>query len=133
METADAVVVGGGPAGSTSARKLREAGLDVLVLDKAVFPRDKPCAGWVTPQVFEECRGDPEEYRLGGRTLQPITAVRTGLIGGSELETSWARPRSGGSWRRECDTFLLARSSARLKSGTALTSLARSREGARWI
>jgi menaquinone-9 beta-reductase len=133
METADAVVVGGGPAGSTCARKLREAGFDVLVLDKAVFPRDKPCAGWVTPQVFEECRVDLEEYRLSGRTLQPITAFRTGLIGGRELETSWARPVSWGIRRCEFDTYLLARSGARLKTGMALASLVRSREGAGWI
>ncbi|MGZ6970086.1 MAG: FAD-dependent monooxygenase, partial [Thermoanaerobaculia bacterium] len=133
METADAVVVGGGPAGSTCARKLHEAGLDVLVLDKAVFLRDKPCAGWVTPQVFEECRVDLEEYRLSGRTLQPITAFRTGLIGGRALETSWARPVSWGIRRCEFDTYLLARSGARLKTGTALTSLVRSREGAGWI
>jgi menaquinone-9 beta-reductase len=133
METADAVVVGGGPAGSTCARKLREAGLDVVVLDKAVFPRDKPCAGWVTPQVFEECRVDREEYRLSGRTLQPITAFRTGLIGGRELETSWARPVSWGIRRCEFDTYLLQRSGARLRTGTALTSLARSSEGAGWI
>ena len=41
---ADAIVVGGGPAGSTCAWKLREAGLDVIVLDRAAFPRTKLCA-----------------------------------------------------------------------------------------
>ncbi|MGH8194247.1 MAG: FAD-dependent oxidoreductase, partial [Woeseiaceae bacterium] len=39
MQYADAIIVGGGPAGSTCAWKLREAGLDVIVLDRAEFPR----------------------------------------------------------------------------------------------
>ena len=45
MDTCDALIVGGGPAGSTCAWKLRQAGLDVVVMDAAVFPRDKLCAG----------------------------------------------------------------------------------------
>lgn len=131
METADAVVVGGGPAGSTCAWKLREAGLDVLVLDKAAFPRDKPCAGWVTPQVFEELGIEPAEYLRSGRTLQAITAFRTGLIGGRERETAWERPVSWGIRRCEFDTHLLERSGARLRTGTALSSIRR--EGRHWI
>ncbi len=54
MITCDALIVGGGPAGSTCAWKLRQAGLDVMVVDAAVFPRDKVCAGWITPQVVAE-------------------------------------------------------------------------------
>jgi geranylgeranyl reductase family protein len=131
METADAVVVGGGPAGSTCAWKLRAAGLEVLVLDKAAFPRDKPCAGWVTPQVFEELGIDREEYLRSGRTLQAITAFRTGLIGGQARETAWERPVSWGIRRCEFDTYLLERSGARLSTGTALSSIRR--EGRQWI
>jgi geranylgeranyl reductase family protein len=131
METADAVVVGGGPAGSTCAWKLREAGRDVVLLDKADFPRDKPCAGWVTPQVFTERGIDPEEYRRGGRTLQPITAFRTGLIGSREVETVWERPVSWGIRRCEFDAYLLERSGARLRTGTPLASLRREQET--WI
>lgn len=71
METCDAVIVGGGPAGSTCAWRLRQAGLQVTVLDKAVFPRDKVCAGWITPQVVDELHIDPREYREG-RTFQAI-------------------------------------------------------------
>jgi geranylgeranyl reductase family protein len=44
----DAIVVGAGPAGSTAAYRLAEAGADVLLLDRARFPRDKPCGGGVT-------------------------------------------------------------------------------------
>ncbi len=44
----DVIVVGGGPAGSTTARECATRGLTVLLLDKAHFPRDKPCGGGVT-------------------------------------------------------------------------------------
>jgi geranylgeranyl reductase family protein len=44
----DAIVVGAGPAGSTAARHLARAGAKVLLVDKAKFPRDKPCGGGLT-------------------------------------------------------------------------------------
>src|SRR5579864_3023351 len=44
----DAVVVGAGPSGSTAARELAQRGARVLLLDRARFPRDKPCGGGVT-------------------------------------------------------------------------------------
>src|SRR3954451_19769392 len=44
----DVAVVGAGPAGSTAAYRLSSAGARVLLLDKATFPRDKPCGGGVT-------------------------------------------------------------------------------------
>jgi len=46
--TYDAIVVGAGPAGSTAARLLAREGASVLLLDRARFPRDKPCGGGVT-------------------------------------------------------------------------------------
>ena len=48
MENCDALIVGGGPAGSTCAWKLRQAGLDVTVLDSSSFPRDKVCGDGIT-------------------------------------------------------------------------------------
>jgi len=44
----DVIVVGAGPAGSTTARECAERGLSVLLLEKASFPRDKPCGGGVS-------------------------------------------------------------------------------------
>jgi geranylgeranyl reductase family protein len=44
----DVAIVGAGPAGSTAAYRLASAGARVLLLDKATFPRDKPCGGGVT-------------------------------------------------------------------------------------
>jgi len=127
----DAVIVGGGPAGSACARALRLAGLDVLVLDAAVFPRDKVCAGWITPQVVTSLELDVDEYRRG-RTLQPISGFHVGLIdGGAGTETQYGREVSFGIRRCEFDHYLLQRSGARVEAGTPVTSLRR--DGDHWI
>lgn len=49
----DVIVVGAGPAGSTAARALREHGVQVLLLDKASFPRDKACGGGMPTRVWK--------------------------------------------------------------------------------
>ena len=53
----DVLVVGAGPAGSAAAAWAARAGLDVMVVDAAVFPRDKTCGDGLTPRaVGELCR-----------------------------------------------------------------------------
>ena len=86
MQHCDVLIVGGGPAGSSCAWMLHRAGLDVVVLDRAVFPRDKVCAGWITPPVVAALHLDLDDYRRG-RTLQPITGFRTGVIGDPHTPT----------------------------------------------
>lgn len=49
--SADVCVVGGGPAGSAVAWSLASAGADVVLLDRASFPRDKPCAEYLSPEA----------------------------------------------------------------------------------
>jgi flavin-dependent dehydrogenase len=130
MDSCDVLIVGGGPAGSSCAWQLRNSGLDVVVLDRCVFPRHKVCGGWITPAVLQELDIDPAEYARG-RVLQPITAFRTGSIGGPAIETVCGAPVSFGIRRCEFDDYLLRRSGARLILGVELKTLERSRD--RWL
>lgn len=131
MIRCDALVVGGGPGGSTCARLLRRADWDVVVADRARFPRDKVCAGWLTPSVFPLLDLDPGEYRATGLTLQEITAFKTSVIGASPVETKYDHVASYAIRRYEFDDFLLRRAGVRVVEGTSITSLRRS--GDRWI
>ncbi len=114
MERRDVLIVGGGPAGSTLAARLAQSGLDVAVLDRCAFPRDKVCAGWITPEVVRALALDIEDY-CTSRVLQPIRGFRVGLIGGREIETSFdGEIVSYGIRRCEFDHYLLERSGAAL-------------------
>jgi geranylgeranyl reductase family protein len=104
----DAIVVGGGPGGSTAAWQLARAGLRPLLLDAAVFPRLKVCAGWVTPEALADVEVDPEKYPA---TIQAFSACRF-EFDGARHETRWRRPASYGIVRREFDHYLLERARA---------------------
>ena len=130
MESCDVLIVGGGPAGSTLAWKLKAAGLDVLILDKKTFPRDKTCAGWITPAVIETLKLDTAEYARG-RVFQPIRRFVTGTIGDKEVHTEYDSTVSYGIRRFEFDDYLLNRCGARLLLGEPLKSL--KHEGDAWL
>lgn len=131
MIRVDAVIVGGGPAGSTCAGALRRGGWDVMVVDRARFPRDKVCAGWVTPEVFSLLDLSPSDYRAAGLTLQAISAFRTGVIGTAMVDTEYSGVVSYGVLRREFDDFLLQRASVRVLAGTPVATLQRT--GSTWV
>jgi flavin-dependent dehydrogenase len=107
VQVADAIVVGGGPAGSTCAWKLREAGLDVLVLDRAAFPRTKLCAGWVTPEAIADLELDPVDYPYSFMTFDVLHLHWKAL-------TARPKSRQHSIRRYEFDDFLLQRSGARV-------------------
>ncbi len=130
MENCDVLVVGGGPAGSSCARQLHRQGMYAIVMDKEPFPRDKVCAGWITPAVVQALQLDTEDYARQ-HVLQPITAFRTGLIDGNEQETHYPSTVSYGIRRCEFDDYLLQRSGARLQLCQPLKSLRR--DGRQWI
>ncbi len=53
-EDAEVIVVGAGPAGSTAATYLARCGLDVLLLEKSTFPREKVCGDGLTPRGVKQ-------------------------------------------------------------------------------
>lgn len=130
MDACDALIVGGGPAGSACAWALRRAGIDTILIDKQNFPRNKVCGGWITPAVIEELQIDAAEYART-RVLQPLTGFRTGRIGGEEVQTNYGGPVSYGIRRCEFDAYLLARSGARVRQNTPLKKI--ERDGERWV
>ena len=101
MRTCDVIVVGGGPAGASAARRLKAGGADVVVLDKEVFPRLKLCAGWITPEVVRDVDLDPVAYPhrflsfrrlqfhlkglLAASAIHGLTSVLIGLLYGAML------------------------------------------------
>jgi len=108
MQSCDVLIVGGGPSGSSCGWKLRQAGVNVLILDRKTFPRDKPCAGWITPPVVERLELDVQDYARG-RTWQPLTGFRCGLIYGPSTDIAYTLPVSFGIRRIEFDHYLLDR------------------------
>lgn len=130
MEHCDVLIIGGGPAGSSCAWELHQRGRDVVLMDRAEFPRDKVCAGWITPGVLQALGIESDCY-ANHQVLQPITGFRTGTIGGPVLLTEYHDIVSYGICRCEFDDFLLRRSGARLRLGEPFRAVVR--DGADWI
>jgi menaquinone-9 beta-reductase len=83
---ADVIVVGAGPAGSATAYHLAQAGLDVLLLEKTVFPREKVCGDGLTPRATKQL------IKLGVDLDAPGWIRNKGLRiigGGVRLELPW--------------------------------------------
>jgi geranylgeranyl reductase family protein len=129
MEHCDVLIIGGGPAGSTLAWKLRTRGLDTVILDASMFPREKVCAGWITPAVIDLLQIDEEYSR--SHVLQPITGFKTGMMGRAGVLTRYDHTISYGIRRSEFDHYLLTRTGAQLRLGNTVRSLRR--EHGYWI
>lgn len=128
-EAFDVLIVGGGPAGSTLAWALRETGLKIAILDKQTFPRDKVCAGWVTPAVMQELQIEPDAYAQQ-HTLQAISGFRVSRLGKREVETRYNEEPVSFSIRRcEFDDFLLQRSGAELLPAEKFRDMQKTPEG----
>src|SRR5229473_705711 len=97
----DAVVVGAGPAGSATARLLAQAGARVLLLDRARFPRDKPCSEYLSPESTRVLE------RLGNGVLEAVIAAAPARLRGMKVV---APSGAGVVGRFETFSFALPRS-----------------------
>jgi geranylgeranyl reductase family protein len=102
MKRYDVIVVGAGPAGSTAAYRLAKAGADVLLLDRARFPRDKPCGGGVTGRAA----------RLLPFSIEPVvehvvSGVHLRLRYGKTLVRGDGQPLVYMTQRKRLDHFLV--------------------------
>lgn len=105
----DLAIIGAGPAGAATATHLARAGFHVVALDRAVFPRDKPCAEYLSPaaepllaqlgaldDIDRTNPGRLRGFRIhapGGRIFQGTFAATRDAAGNRLFETGLAVPR----------------------------------------
>lgn len=131
MRSADVLIIGGGPAGSTAAWQLRRLGCDVVVWDRRTFPRDKICAGWITPHVVAALDLDVDAYVASGRTWQAISGFAVSRLGDRAARVRYPAAVSYGIRRCEFDDYLLNRSGAELRLGEPVRML--ERRAGHWV
>jgi flavin-dependent dehydrogenase len=136
---ADVVIVGGGPAGSSLAFTLAQAGVHVVVLDRARFPRPKPCAEYLSPQASRVLAdmgvlADVERSgaaQLAGMVIRAPNGIRVvGEFAGCAMKGFRDR---GLSVRREIlDAIVLdaaRRAGAEVREGVRVTDVVRDGHG----
>jgi len=124
---ADVIVVGAGPGGSAAAYHLAQAGLDVLLLEKSEFPREKVCGDGLTPRAVRSLVGmgidtRPEAGWIRNRGLRIVG-------GGLRLELPWPELASYPDYglvrpRLDFDDLLARqaeKAGARLQQSTSVT------------
>jgi geranylgeranyl reductase family protein len=103
----DVAVVGAGPAGSTTAYHLAQAGVRVLLVDRAKFPRDKPCGGGVTLRAYNQAPVD-----LTPVVEQTCRRVRFSFRLGRFVDFEYPRPLVYMTQRHRLDAFLAEQAAA---------------------
>jgi menaquinone-9 beta-reductase len=86
---AQVIVVGGGPAGSCTAWHLAELGVDVVLLDRASFPRDKVCAEYLSPQASRILSGMGAMEAIEASGPAHLTGMRVRAPNGREIHGSF--------------------------------------------
>jgi geranylgeranyl reductase family protein len=119
----DVIVVGAGPAGSTAARECATRGLSVLLLDKAEFPRDKPCGGAVSVRAANLLPFD-----LAPVTERVITGLQLTIRQSKAFTHHTSKELVYLTQRSRLDAFLLDRA---LEAGVLLRESATVKEIAR--
>ena len=110
--SADVIVVGGGPGGAATAYYLARAGVDVAVLEKATFPRDKICGDGLTPSALAEV------FLMGIDTSGYVRNQGLHVLGGgNDLYFDWPSGKTQPSFgsartRKQFDHDLINRATA---------------------
>lgn len=121
MALYDLIVVGAGPAGSTLAREAAGGGARVLLLDRAEFPRDKPCGGGVNLRAASLLPFD-----LAAVTERTVTGLRVSLNLSGDFTRRYSRPLCYMTQRSRLDAFLVEKacaSGAELRDGETVRSI----------
>jgi geranylgeranyl reductase family protein len=115
----DVAVIGAGPAGSTTAYRLARAHARVLLVDKARFPRDKPCGGGLTMRAIRQLPFSVEPV-----VEDRITRVRCRLHYGAVMEHESAEVLCLMTQRRRLDAYLVeqaAKAGAEFRDGVRVS------------
>jgi menaquinone-9 beta-reductase len=118
----DAIIVGGGPAGSTCARFLVRGGARVAVVDRAAFPRVKLCGGWLSRAIWDELEIRSRDYP---GNLWEWNKCHVSYLGQERA----IRCRGWFIRRYELDDYLLRASGATLHLGVSARDLTRDATG----
>jgi len=101
VQAYDALVIGAGPAGSSTATYLARAGARVLLVDKARFPRDKPCGGGLTGRALKRIPVDPSPV-----VERDVDRFELRLRYGPRFARTHDEPLIRMTQRRQLDAFL---------------------------
>src|SRR5215203_3684864 len=132
---AQVIIVGGGPAGSATAFHLARQGIDVVVLDRARFPRDKPCSEYMSPQASRILNDLGVLQRVEDAGAAHLAGMRVRAPNGTSFHGRYAdverhhgfRDRGLALRRTILDGLLLDRArevGARVREGVRVMSLA---------
>ena len=133
----DLVIAGGGPAGAACAAFSARAGLRVLVIERAVFPRDKVCGDCLNPDAWPTLARLGVEERV--RALPHVALRGVEFIGRGGRRVALPLPEGERGEiavrRRELDALLLthaAEAGARVREGVAVSGVRRGETGDGW-
>src|SRR4051812_1630515 len=140
MSHAQVLIVGGGPAGSSTAYFLAKAGVDVAVLDRAHFPRDKTCSEYMSPQASRILEAMDALGAVESAGAAQLSGMRVHAPNGSTIHGEFASNHGYRGYRDQglavrrtiLDSILLDRAraaGARVEEGVRVTDVLKDETG----